>query len=124
MKRRRPPQPAHASTSIANTRRIRSAHAQARRIRLAAGAGGDVGGPGIGNSGGERSGGLQFGGGDDGSIAAVVAPGTVGNDGMREGASGADVDIGDLVDGAVAGAMPVGADDPGGRHRARGASTP
>ena len=34
-KRRRPPQPAHERTSMANTRRIRSAHAQARRAGAA-----------------------------------------------------------------------------------------
>ena len=84
MKRRRPPQPAHASTSIANTRRIRSARAQARRVRLALGDGGEVGYAGIRGSRLDLGGGLAVGGGDDGSITAVVT-GTVGRDGVHEG---------------------------------------
>lgn len=122
MKRRRPPQLAHAKTSIEKTLRIKSAHAQACRVRLAVGDGAEVGCAGVGESTCDRSRELAVGGGDDGSIAAAVAPGTVGSDGEREGAS--DVGIGDTIDGALGGVIVGAADDAGGRHRARGAKTP
>ena len=71
---------------------------------------------GVGASPCERSRELALGGGDDGNIAAPVATGNVGGDGEREGASGADVGIGDTIDGTVGGVIVGAADDAGGRH--------
>jgi hypothetical protein len=51
----------------------------------------------------ERGGGLEQGGGDDGSVTTGVTTRTVGSDGMGEGVRGTDVGIGAIRDGAVAG---------------------
>ncbi len=123
-KRRRPPQPAQVSTSIANTRRIRSAHAQARRVRLVVGDRGEVGCAGVGDWTREGSGGLAWAGNDDGSLAATVATGAIGSDGVRAGGGGVEVGIGDAVDHGIGGAIPGGGQDAGGRQRARGARHP
>ncbi len=79
---------------------------------------------GLGDARDQRSDELALGGGDDGSLTAGVTTGTVGSDGGREGASGADVGIRDAVNGAAGGAIPGVAGDAGGRQRARGANTP
>jgi hypothetical protein len=90
---------------MANTRRIRSAHAQARRTCSDRG-GAEVGCPAL-----NGATGLDTGGGDGVGVGATV-----------HGTAGTDVGGGGT--GGAGGATPVGADDPGGRQRARGARTP
>jgi hypothetical protein len=73
-KPRRPPQAAHARTSIANTRRIRSAHAQERRTLSAAGDGcGHVGAAAVGGTAHDRVGGSVTDGRDEAGVGAVAA---------------------------------------------------
>jgi len=117
MKRRRPPHPAHASTSIKKTLFIRSAHAQARRARSAGGDGRDAaGGAGCGAGAGTDTG----------------VTGKAGGDTARGGATGADVVSGgtggasaaEAGDSGTGGTRTAGSSDARGRHRARGARQP
>jgi hypothetical protein len=120
MNRRRPPQPAHAKTSMEKILLIRSAHAHACCGRLGArgegdGAGGRTALCGCADP--DAGGSVSGDGAGDAALGGVAGPHAMG--GGTGGASGADA-----VDSGAGDATTAGSSDPRGRRRALGASRP